>query len=128
MITRNFYRKIKELSIAFNSLSVEFDRIHTSAFIPNITIMKKRREIKQFKHRDTRDIPCERFGRFFRPTGLDFFRIDELRVKRRDALDAPFRFTPHEEWAYLPKREKEWYRRKAEEHFEKMQRKHIEKD
>lgn len=128
MITRNFHRKIKALSAVFRSLSAEFGRIHAKAFIPSIEMMKKRREVRRFAHSDTREIPCERFGRFYRPTGLVMFKIDERRARRRDALDAPFKFSAHEEWAFLSRREKEWYRRKAEEHFEKMQRRHAEQD
>eukprot|EP00866_Antonospora_locustae_P001914 jgi/Antlo1/1914/1803 len=128
MITRNFYRKIKALSIVFHSLSVEFERIYAKAFIPSIKMMKRQKYVKRFTHKCARNIPCERFGRFYRPTGLDLFKIDELRARRYDALNSPFKFSPHEEWACLSKEEKEWYRRKAEEHFEKMQKKHMEQD
>lgn len=126
MITRNFYRKIKALSRVFRKVSAELERIHTRAFIPSIEMLKRRGEMRKFRHRTAREIPCERFGRFYRPTGLDMFKIDKLRIKRREALDAPFKYSASEEWAQLQEREREWYRHKAEEHFEKMQQKHRE--
>ncbi|KAL0265954.1 UNVERIFIED_CONTAM: hypothetical protein PYX00_011671 [Menopon gallinae] len=119
---------MRALSRVFRSVSAKLQQIHRAAIIPSIITMKAHSSMRKFRHRFRREIPCgERFGPFYKPKGVDMFMIDRLRAERREALDAPYRFTALEEWASLREEEREWYRHKAEEYFENVQRKYRER-
>lgn len=113
---------MKKLARKFGEISAQFAKIHAGALVPSILRLKMRRGVPRYARQ--RRLRFASANAFYAPSAHDLFRADAQRLRVKEAIDAPFRYSAAAEWAQLAQSTRDWYKTQADEHKEKARARH----